>query len=102
MSVVRFIPGKVYYCTTTRYASDRETLKQVKIYWLCVKRNDSTGYVSFSRIFKGEISKSRDSRKVDIGSDWETNEKYEKVKIGYGGEGAWRNWFRISATNVKE
>lgn len=97
----KFEVGKAYFSFDTRYASDRETLVKVKKYWLCVKRNDDTGYVSFRRIYKGgSVSSSQESRKVEY--EWSNGKKlFEFVKIGSGGSGSWRNWDLIRA-NQKE
>ena len=94
----KFEVGKAYFSFDTRYASDGETLVTVKKYWLCVKRNDSTGYVSFRRIYKsGNVSSSQESRKVEY--EWNNGKKlYEIVKIGSGGSGSWRNWDLITAS----
>lgn len=98
--VVRFEVGKIYLAPTTRYAKDGKTLKHVDIEWLCVKRNDATGYVSFTRYDKfGGIGKV-ESRKVKINT-WKSKTPFEEVMIGYGGSGAWRNWYYLSANNVK-
>lgn len=97
----KFEVGKVYYSFDTMYARDRETLVKVKKYWACVKRNDSTGYVSFRRVYKGgSLSSSQESRKVDY--EWSNGKKlYEIVKIGSGGRDSWRNWDLLRA-NQKE
>ena len=97
----KFEVGKAYFSVDTMYASDRETLVKVKKYWLCVKRNDSTGYVSFRKIYKnGTVSSSQESRKVDY--EWSNGKKVcESVKIGSGGRDSWRNWDLLRA-NQKE
>ncbi len=93
----KFEVGNAYFSFDTKYASDRETLIKVKKYWLCVKRNDATGYVSFRRVYKnGTVSSSQESRKVDY--EWNNGKKLcEIVKIGSGGSGSWRNWDLIRA-----
>ena len=101
--VVKFKVGKIYWCNVTRYASDRETLKQVKIRFLCVKRNDATGYVSFQQMYKGRGLGKIESRKVSINVPFgfTAKEKFEEVSIGYGGSGAWRNWYILTADKVE-
>lgn len=97
--VTRFEVGKVYFSRETRYASNGKTLKEVKIKWLCVKRNDSTKYVSFRRIYKdGLVSSITEARKFDL--EYESGRPVaEFVMIGHGGSGAWRNWHYINAKN---
>lgn len=97
----KFEVGKAYFSFDTMYASDKKTLVKVKKYWLCVKRNDATGYVSFRRISKsGTVFSSQDSRKIEY--EWSNGKKScEFVKIGSGGSGSWRNWDLIRA-NQKE
>ena len=97
--MIKFEVGKIYWCNDTRYGSDGNTLKQVKIRFLCVKRNDSTGYVSFQRIYKdrsmGKVEARKVSTRVPFG--FTSKEKVEEIMIGWGGSGAWRNWYCLTA-----
>lgn len=96
----KFEVGKRYYSWEVRYASNGTDLIDKKMYWLCVKRNESTGYVSFRRYFKGKLMSTQYPRKVEY--EWDFGKKVcEKVKIGYGGSGGWRNWFHLRADQTE-
>lgn len=92
----KFEVGKEYFSWETRYSKGGNNLVWNKIIWLCVKRNDSTGYVSFRKYFQGRLMGTQYSRKVEY--EWDNGKKTcEMIKIGYGGNGSWRNWYVIRA-----
>ena len=87
--VKKFEVGKVYYAYTSRWAmvNGKEKVISIKEYYLCVKRNDATGYVSFKRFYKdNSLSSSQVSRKVDFRYDLGKPVE-ELVRIGNGGYG---------------
>lgn len=107
--IIKFEVGKVYWSREFRYARDGNTLKETRDYWLCVKRNDRTGYVSFSRYYKaGGLSSIVESRKARSYHPYEYQKAgkrdvlVEEISIGYGGSGAWRNHHVIRADQTKE
>lgn len=63
--VIKFEVGKVYFSTDSVWNKDGKVIKK-KRYWLCVKRNDRTRYVSFQAIVDGVPISSVESRKADI------------------------------------
>lgn len=101
--VLRFEVGRTYYSVDSVWGKDGKVVKK-KRYWLCVKRNDRTRYVSFQAIVDGVPISSVESRKSEVydprryGFEGET---CERVSIGYGGSGSWRNYHIINASNIK-
>ena len=87
--IPKFEVGKVYYATW----GDK------KRYYLCVKRNERTQYVSFNPILGGRRMGNSDARRIKIGFKWDkSGGKYsEEISIGFGGDGAWRNHYVIRA-----
>lgn len=102
--VIKFEVGKVYFSEDAVWKSNGD-VGYKKNYYLCVKRNDSTKYVSFKPIYKGQLLNSQESRKAEIDDPrWYGNsgEPCERVSIGYGGSGSWKNWHNIYARNLKK
>lgn len=98
--VVKFEVGKVYFSTYFVWNKANQEVKKKK-YWLCVKRNP-TGYVSFRQIYSNNtVSGSVDSRKVSTYLHRDSVAS-EKVSIGYGGSGYWRDHHLILASNEAE
>lgn len=100
--VKKFEVGKVYYANTSRWAmvNGKEKIVSVKDYFLCTKRNDATGYVSFTAYYKGVLT-SKYTRKIEMEYD-RGKPTEEFTKIGYGGSGAWRNWYFIRASQKRD
>ena len=92
----KFEVGKEYYSWGAKYTKGGNALVREKTIWLCVKRNDSTGYVSFRKYFQGRLMDTQYSRKVEY--KWDYGKKTcEMIMIGYGGSGSWRNWYVLCA-----
>lgn len=101
--VVRFEVGKIYFTRDSVYDKSGKVVYK-KRYWLCVKRNDDTHYVSFRRIVDGVVINTTDSRKVEVFNPARYGfggPTCERVTIGYGGSGAWRNYHVIYAEDCK-
>lgn len=101
--VKKFEVGKMYYTDDARYIGkgSNQKLGYVRKYWLCVKRNDSTGYVSFKKYLGDNVWSDSYSRKVSYVYEY-GKAITEVVKIGYGGDGMWRNWYSLDARNKKD
>lgn len=104
--VIKFQVGKIYWSKEFRYkmVDGKEKVVKVKQYWLCVKRNDRTGYVSFQMILNGTLMGRVESRKIKTAmpNAMFKGTACEETYIGYGGSGTWRNWHYLNAANVKE
>lgn len=106
--VVKFEVGKIYYSVDAVWNKEDKVVS-TRRYWLCVKRNDATKYVSFKRVYKdGKVSSSVESRKatvqaspIFVNAATGKSESFEKISIGYGGTGYWRNHHVIASVNVK-
>ena len=102
--VVKFEVGKIYFSVYSVWNKEGKAVQKKK-YWLCVKRNDSTKYVSFRRILDGSISSSVESRKARVFTPAFLTTKggesvsFEEISIGYGGSGYWKNHHVIAAIN---
>ena len=102
--VVKFEVGKIYFSVYSVWNKEGKAVQKKK-YWLCVKRNESTRYVSFRQILDKTISSTVESRKAKVESPAIFSTKdgksvsFEEITIGYGGSGYWRNYHVIAAIN---
>ena len=98
----KFKEGAIYYSIQYRY-NRKDEIVPVKIYWKCVKRNPSTGYISFARLYSPTMEEmNRVSRKVENFWDYKDYKRqngYEQICVGHGRD-RWANSDLICANHI--